>query len=122
MYTSSDGTPGNQFLDVDAEYDACVSVTCWVCSSADLLLSVIQTLQGVCATVLRCVHLFMQDVSLVRSLLQRHSRYTASPKAKALLSDWKTTQAHFVKIFPHEYRRALGEAEKTKVRLASSSI
>ncbi|KAL0054356.1 hypothetical protein WJX82_007542 [Trebouxia sp. C0006] len=55
-----------------------------------------------------------EDVSLVRSLLQRHSRYTGSPKAKALLSDWTTSQAHFVKIFPHEYRRALGEAEKTK--------
>jgi glutamate synthase domain-containing protein 3 len=70
---------------------------------------------------LRYLHLSVQDVSLVRSLLQRHSRYTGSPKAKALLSDWKTTQAHFVKIFPHEYRRALGEAEKTKVHLASSS-
>ncbi len=59
----------------------------------------------------------VQDVSLVRSLLQRHSRYTSSPKAKALLSDWKTAQGHFVKVFPHEYRRALGEAEKTKVHL-----
>ena len=57
----------------------------------------------------------VQDVSLVRSLLQRHMRYTSSPKAKALLSDWNTTQGHFVKIFPHEYRRALGEAQQTKV-------
>ena len=57
----------------------------------------------------------LQDVRLVRSLLQRHSRYTASPTAKALLSNWTTAQGHFVKIFPHEYRRALEEAEKTKV-------
>ncbi len=70
---------------------------------------------------LSCLYLFVQDVSLVRSLLQRHSRYTGSPKAKALLSDWETSQAHFVKIFPHEYRRALGEAEKTNVQLASST-
>ncbi len=75
----------------------------------------------VCGSVSKCLHLSVQDVSLVRSLLQRHSRYTGSPKAKALLSDWKTSQAHFVKIFPHEYRRALGEAEKTKVYLASST-
>ena len=71
-------------------------------------------------SVLNCLYLSVQDVSLVRSLLQRHSRYTGSPKAKALLFDWKTAQAHFVKIFPHEYRRALGEAEKTKVHLACS--
>jgi len=74
-----------------------------------------------CESVLSCLYLFVQDVSLVRSLLQRHSRYTGSPKAKALLSDWETSQAHFVKIFPHEYRRALGEAEKTNVQLASST-
>lgn len=63
------------------------------------------------------LHVYAQDVRLVRSLLQRHSRYTHSPRAKALLSDWNTTQGHFVKIYPHEFRRAMEEADKTKVCL-----
>ena len=60
-------------------------------------------------------HVHLQDVRLVRSLLQRHSRYTNSPRAKALLSDWNTARGHFVKIYPHEFRRAMEEADKTKV-------
>ena len=56
----------------------------------------------------------MQDVSLVRSMMQRHVKHTGSPKARALLADWKNVQSHFVKVFPHEYRRAMKEAEKTK--------
>lgn len=57
----------------------------------------------------------MQDVSLVRSMMQRHVKHTGSPKARALLADWKNVQSHFVKVFPHEYRRAMKEAEKAKV-------
>ena len=57
----------------------------------------------------------MQDVNLVRSLMQRHVRHTGSPLAKSLLSKWETVQPHFIKVYPHEYRHAMEEAEKTKV-------
>ena len=64
----------------------------------------------------------VQDVSLVRSLMQRHVRQTGSPLAKSLLSKWETVQPHFVKIYPHEYRHAMEEAEKTKVCAVSFSM
>lgn len=54
----------------------------------------------------------------MRSLMQRHVRFTGSPKAKALLADWQTAQPHFVKVYPHEFRKAMEEAEKTKVHAA----
>ena len=40
------GRPGIQFVCSTGEFDACVIVPCWACSAADLLLSVVQTLQG----------------------------------------------------------------------------
>ncbi|KAK9817844.1 hypothetical protein WJX72_002960 [[Myrmecia] bisecta] len=55
-----------------------------------------------------------EDITLVRSLIQRHVRYTGSTVGKALLADWDTAKASFVKVFPHEYRRALGQAADIK--------
>jgi len=36
-------------------------------------------------------------------------RFTGSTLALALLDDWDNARGKFVKVFPHEYRRALGE-------------
>lgn len=60
----------------------------------------------------------LQDVSLVRSMMQRHVKHTGSPRAKALLADWPSAQSHFVKVFPHEFRRAMAEAKKAKVSMS----
>jgi glutamate synthase domain-containing protein 3 len=49
-----------------------------------------------------------EDLELVRGLLQRHIDYTGSPQAAWILEHWDTTQARFVKVFPHEYKRVLG--------------
>jgi glutamate synthase domain-containing protein 2/glutamate synthase domain-containing protein 1/glutamate synthase domain-containing protein 3 len=50
------------------------------------------------------------DLELVRGLLQRHIDYTGSPQAAWILEHWDTTQARFIKVFPHEYKRVLGVA------------
>jgi glutamate synthase domain-containing protein 3 len=47
------------------------------------------------------------DIALVRSLLERHARYTHSARARGILERWKTVSRRFVKVMPHEYRRAL---------------
>jgi glutamate synthase (NADPH/NADH) large chain len=47
------------------------------------------------------------DERLLRELLERHFRYTGSFRAKEILADWERQRARFVKVFPHEYRRAL---------------
>ena len=49
------------------------------------------------------------DEEQLRRLLQDHLRWTGSQRARELLDNWDTARARFVKVFPHEYRRALGE-------------
>jgi len=52
------------------------------------------------------------DEALLRQMLEAHFRYTGSFRAKEILADWANTRAHFVKVMPHEYRRALAETTK----------
>ncbi|MCZ3115034.1 hypothetical protein NYZ21_21590, partial [Acinetobacter baumannii] len=49
------------------------------------------------------------DEVILRGLIEQHFRFTGSERAKALLSDWTTARRKFVKVFPTEYKRALGE-------------
>ncbi|HTR58944.1 MAG TPA: glutamate synthase large subunit [Casimicrobiaceae bacterium] len=49
------------------------------------------------------------DEALLRELIERHLRLTRSSVALAILDRWDTARAKFVKVFPNEYRRALGE-------------
>jgi glutamate synthase (NADPH/NADH) large chain len=52
-------------------------------------------------------HLGETDEFLLRDLIEKHFRYTGSFRAKEILHDWANKRAKFVKVFPHEYRRAL---------------
>ena len=54
-------------------------------------------------------HLGMADEQIVRQLVERHLRFTGSARAQAILDDWPRYRTRFVKIMPHEYRRALSE-------------
>lgn len=56
-----------------------------------------------------------QDESLVVSLIQRHLKYTGSAVARAILNDWDAAKAHFVKVFPHEFARAIKETADAEV-------
>ena len=49
------------------------------------------------------------DEVILKSLIERHLAYTGSEQAKGILDDWKAMRVKFVKVFPNEYRRALGE-------------
>jgi glutamate synthase (NADPH/NADH) large chain len=49
------------------------------------------------------------DEVILRDLIEQHFRHTGSERAKALLADWTTARRKFVKVFPTEYKRALGE-------------
>jgi glutamate synthase (NADPH/NADH) large chain len=49
------------------------------------------------------------DEANLRALIERHAVYTGSPRARELLDDWHTEKGRFVKVFPMEYRRVLGE-------------
>lgn len=49
------------------------------------------------------------DEQIVKTLIERHFRYTGSERAKVLLADWDKARSRFVKVLPSEYKRALGE-------------
>ncbi|MDO8770639.1 MAG: glutamate synthase-related protein [Burkholderiaceae bacterium] len=56
------------------------------------------------------------DEMQLKKLLEDHNRWTGSKRARELLDDWSTARARFVKVFPIEYKRALGEIAATKLK------
>ena len=54
-------------------------------------------------------HRGRSDEEQLRALLQAHHRWTGSLRARELLDQWEVARGRFVKVFPHEYKRALGE-------------
>jgi glutamate synthase domain-containing protein 3 len=59
------------------------------------------------------------DEAIVKRMIERHARYTGSAQAKRILERWGEHRAKFVKVFPNEYRRALGELAAKHKRLAA---
>ncbi|MDD3016954.1 MAG: glutamate synthase-related protein [Comamonas sp.] len=53
------------------------------------------------------LHQGQSDEALLQHLLQQHHSLTGSARAGALLAQWPAARSRFVKVFPHEYRRAL---------------
>jgi glutamate synthase domain-containing protein 3 len=49
------------------------------------------------------------DKTKLRELLEKHLDYTGSPKAAQILSSWDLSLPRFIKVFPMEYKRALGK-------------
>ncbi|RZS53055.1 glutamate synthase-related protein [Sphaerotilus mobilis] len=49
------------------------------------------------------------DEALLKKLVEDHHRWTGSLRARDILDNWSEARGRFVKVFPHEYRRALGE-------------
>ncbi|RST29484.1 glutamate synthase large subunit [Sphingomonas ginkgonis] len=54
-------------------------------------------------------HPLRYDAERLKILLERHHAATGSRKAAALLADWPNALKQFVRVVPHEYRRALIE-------------
>ncbi len=59
-------------------------------------------------------HRGLCDDVLLRQMIEAHARHTGSVRAQSFLEHWATARAKFVKVFPHEYRRALGELAANK--------
>ncbi|HTJ65434.1 MAG TPA: glutamate synthase large subunit [Alphaproteobacteria bacterium] len=51
------------------------------------------------------------DARRLRTLIERHVQFTGSPRGQAILADWGSYRAKFVKVMPIEYRRALEQAQ-----------
>lgn len=59
-------------------------------------------------------HRGQSDDQQLRNMVEAHSRWTGSKRARDLLDNWAAARAKFVKVFPAEYQRALGEIFERK--------
>jgi len=59
-------------------------------------------------------HRDQADETQLRKLLEDHHKWTGSQRARELLDNWAQARLKFVKVFPNEYKRALGEINARK--------
>lgn len=55
------------------------------------------------------MHRGRSDEEQLKELVSRHAEFTGSVRARDILADWTRRREQFVKVYPHEYRRALEE-------------
>ena len=63
-----------------------------------------------------------EDVTIVRTLIEKHLAETDSPRAKEILSSWETSVSRFTRVLPAQYARvrdALAELDVTGVDLSA---
>jgi len=66
-------------------------------------------------------HRGQSDEAQLKKLLEEHNRWTGSKRARELLDNWAQARGKFVKVFPNEYKRALGEIGAKKVKALPAS-
>jgi len=67
-------------------------------------------------------HRDQADESQLKKLLEDHFKWTGSRRARELLDDWANARAKFIKVFPNEYKRALGEINAKKASQAAKPV
>ncbi|NCV62663.1 MAG: glutamate synthase subunit alpha, partial [Betaproteobacteria bacterium] len=65
-------------------------------------------------------HRGQSDEVQLKKLLEDHHRWTGSKRARALLDNWQEARTKFVKVFPNEYKRALGDMAATSDTTSSA--
>ena len=63
------------------------------------------------------------DEAQLRRWVEDHHRWTGSLRAREILDHWAEARARFLKVLPHEYKRALGErkaSEDTQATIAKA--
>ena len=64
-------------------------------------------------------HMGVADEVILKRLIESHLRYTNSSRARKTLEDWPNMRGKFIKVFPHEYKRALGELAQKNRKIAA---
>ncbi len=64
-------------------------------------------------------HMGLADEVIARRYIENHARLTGSARAQDIIANWATARGKFVKVFPHEYRRALGELAAKGKKIAA---
>ena len=60
------------------------------------------------------------DEQRLRTLIDKHRRYTGSEKARRILENWSEYAPRFVKVMPVDYRQALEKMQKAQAQAAAS--
>ncbi len=55
-----------------------------------------------------------EDLDTVKSLLEKHFRYTQSTVAKKILEHWDDYQSKFIKVMPRDFKRVLAAIKKAQ--------
>nr|MBA3696778.1 glutamate synthase subunit alpha [Methylotenera sp.] len=71
------------------------------------------------ASVGKIRHLNQPDETTLKTLIEKHAKYTGSVRANAILADWANYRTKFVKVMPNEYKRALLELAEDKALVAA---
>jgi len=56
------------------------------------------------------------DLTLLKTLIKNHHKYTGSKIAQHILENWKTEQKNFSKVMPEEYKLALEKQQLIKTK------
>jgi glutamate synthase (NADPH) large chain len=64
-------------------------------------------------------HRGQSDEVVLRGMIERHAQLTHSRRAQEMLAKWVEYRGRFVKVFPKEYRRALGELAASHKKAAA---
>jgi glutamate synthase domain-containing protein 3 len=61
----------------------------------------------------------LADEVIAKRYIENHAKLTGSIRAQGIIADWSTARGKFVKVFPNEYRRALGELAAKGKKIAA---
>src|SRR3989475_7503983 len=64
-------------------------------------------------------HRGQADEMILKDMVERHAKLTNSRRAREIIEKWADYRPRFVKIFPKEYRRALGELAAAQRKAAA---
>ena len=67
-------------------------------------------------------HLGLPDEVILKGLIEKHAKLTGSAQAKRILGDWTSYRERFVKVMPHEYRRALADLATKKLEKLQQEV
>ncbi|HUG23251.1 glutamate synthase-related protein [Piscinibacter sp.] len=85
------------------------------CNTAMVALERVLSAKEQEASVDRAVwHKGLADEVLLKKLIEDQHKWTGSLRARDILDRWAESRSKFVKVFPHEYKRALGEIHAAK--------
>jgi len=65
------------------------------------------------------LHLNQPDEVILKTLIEKHMKYTESPRAKFILDNWDKARTQFIKVMPNEYKRALNELHASLTKEAA---